>query len=171
MYGNPSKPAPKTVTTKPHKGDAEDSHGGSYDLAIASFYDRRQAKLGGDREGLEVARRERKQIASFARRHRMAPEDLHTMLAVIHEHDAMPRSQEAVEQRLAQTLETLRVECGGSEQAQALCQNYTKFATELAREIPSLVSRAEANGAGGHLDLIKLGAKYAETLTPPTGAT
>jgi hypothetical protein len=165
----PSAPkATPKATAGPRKPDAEDKHGGSYDLAIASFYDRREAKLREDREGLAVARQERAQIANFARSRGMAPEDVHAMLAVVHEHEALPRGKEAVEKRLAQTMESLRIECGGAAQATALCESYTKFASALAKEIPSLVSRAETNGAGGHPDLIRIGAKYAEPVVFPT---
>jgi hypothetical protein len=137
-------------------------HGNPYDLPLANYYDRREAKLRGDAEGLESARRERQQVETFARARGVSPEHLHEALSVMHERDEYPLSKEAIEQRRAQTIEKLRLENGGTEAAHEHLQRYVRVTDALAKEVPSLAARANATGAGEDPRIIKALAHYGE---------
>src|ERR1700728_3962229 len=64
------------------------------DRPLSSYYDRREARLRSDAEGLRIARQEREQVAAFARARGISADDLHEALAVMHERDEYPRSKE-----------------------------------------------------------------------------
>jgi hypothetical protein len=134
--------------------------GGGHDGAAAAYYDRRDAKLVDDREGLELSRRERQQVLQFARKRGISAADLQAALAVVGEHDALPKSLAAIETRRAATLEALRIELGGKEAVQALVKDYVRLTTDLAKEIPSLAERVNTTGAGEDGRIIRTLAKY-----------
>src|SRR5579871_2765857 len=86
--------------------------GGSYDLSAANFFDRLEAKLRNDREGLANARRERQAVIEWARKHKVSPDALNVAMLVMGERDAHPLSAELAAQRAERTREELRVELG-----------------------------------------------------------
>jgi hypothetical protein len=118
--------------------------------------------LRDDAEGLEGARRERKQVEAFARARGVSPEHLHEALAVMHERDQFPLSKETIEQRRAQTIEKLRLEHGGTEAAHEHLQRYVRVTDALAKEVPSLAARANKTGAGEDPRIIAALAHYGE---------
>jgi hypothetical protein len=138
--------------------------GGSYNGATDSYYSKRDARLRArdDTEGLQTSWREREQVEAFAKKHKIAPADLQDALAVVNEFEAFPKSPQTVEKRRAATLEALRIECGGHESAQHLVRNYVNLTTALAQEIPTLVTRVNATGAGEDGRIIKALARYGE---------
>ena len=101
---------------------AEKLYGGSsdnYGAPLASYYDRRLVRLrDGDVEGRATARLERRQVAAFARKRGISSQDPHAALAVVHEHDTHPKSEEAIQKRWGQAFEGLSA--GGQENARKL---------------------------------------------------
>lgn len=171
LYGGPG-PAPTAV--KPTKALArpraksapvKSIYGNPYDTALSNYYTKREASLRGDVEGLEIARRERKQVETFARVRGLSAEHLHQALAVVHERDLYPLSKETIEKRRAQTIENLRLELGGSEKADAHLRRYVNLTTALAKEVPTLAARANATGAGEDPRIINALAHYGEAPT------
>jgi hypothetical protein len=139
-------------------------YGNPYDVATANYYERRRASLRDDAERLQQSRAEEQQVTQFARKHGMSPGDTHTLLSLVREHELSPRGREVVAQRLLQTAEALRKE-HGTEQAQKTFARYSHFATALKAEVPTLFDRAEQAGLGGHVDLIRIGAQYAQPVS------
>jgi hypothetical protein len=133
------------------------------DRPLSSYYDRREAKLRSDAEGLRIARQERAQVEAFARKRGISADDLQQALSVVHEHDEWPRSQAAIEQRRTHTKEALRLEHGGVEEANAHLKRYMSVTSALAQEIPTLAARANATGAGEDPRLINVLAHYGES--------
>ena len=139
---------------------------GGLDRPLASYYDRREARLRDDREGIETARKERQQVERLCSVQRgITADDLHEALAVMGEYDAFPKGPETVVTRRAATVEALRLEKGGHEQAQAHLRRYVSVTSELAKEVPTLAARANATGAGEDLRIINTLARYGEKPT------
>jgi hypothetical protein len=138
------------------------------DVPIASYYDRREASLRRDREGMETARAERKQVEAFARARGIKSKHLHEALAVMGEYDQYPKRPETIVARRAATVEALRIAHGGHEPAQAHLRRYLSVTEALAKEVPSLAARANATGAGEDLRIVNALAHYG---TAPTGET
>jgi hypothetical protein len=162
-YGGPVASKPKAEAPK-----VTSIYNNPYDVPLANYYDRREAKLRADAEGLETARRERKQVEDFARARGVSPEHLHEALSVMHERDEYPLKKENVEQRRTRTIENLRLELGGTEQANAQLQRYVSVTAALAKEVPTLAARANATGAGEDPRIIKALAHYGEVPTSTT---
>ena len=161
IYGStkaPTAPQPAAPAAKSLYGN-----NGGLDRPIASYYDRREASLRRDREGMDTARAERKQVEAFARARGITPEHLHEALAVMGEYDNFPKRPETIVTRRAATVEALRLERGGHEQAQEHLRRYVSVTAALAKEVPSLVARANATGAGEDPRIINALAHYGET--------
>lgn len=163
-YAGPAAAKPRAVA-EPQKSLYGNS---GLDVPIASYYDRREATLRRDREGMETARAERKQVEAFARSRGITSEHLHAALAVMGEYDNFPKKPETIVARRAATVEALRLEKGGIEQAIAHHNRYVSVAAALAKEVPSLAARANATGAGEDPRIINALAHYGEA---PTGET
>jgi hypothetical protein len=183
MYGGEAPPAeqpaekPKVIsraqagkTLYPAKPAGS---GASYEACTGAYYSRRIAMLNGrnDREQVEFARAEEKQVAAFARKWKISPEDVGLVLDRLRDHETFPRSKEALESRRTQTLESLRIELGSAEAAKKAIDAAVKVTTDLAQTIPGLATRANATGAGEDGVLLKTLAKYGDnTPEPPPAA-
>jgi hypothetical protein len=152
----PAAPAPTARTVAGKR-----IYGNAYDVVTSNYYERRRASLRDDAERLQQSRAEEQQVTQFARSRGMTPSDVHTLLAAVREHELSPRAPSTVEKRLLQTAEALRKE-HGTEQTQKTFERYSQFAAALKAEVPTLFDRAEQAGLGGHIDLIRVGAQYAE---------
>jgi hypothetical protein len=161
-YGT-TTPARKPAASTPSASAAvaPKIYGNPYGVATGNYYERRRSSLRDDAERLQQSRAEEQQVTRFARTRGMTPDDTHTLLNLVREHELSPRAPTTVEKRLLQTAEALRKE-HGSEQAQKTFARYSQFAAALKAEVPTLFDRAEQAGLGGHVDLIRLGAQYAE---------
>jgi hypothetical protein len=142
--------------------------GGSIDAAIAGYHDRWLGNRRDDAEAVATARRERPQIEAFAKKFGITPNDLTAALNVLLERETFRANPESIAARRAATLEALRLEHGGSEQAQVYLHRYLRVTTALAQEVPSLATRANATGAGEDPRIINALAKYGDA---PVSAT
>lgn len=167
-YGGKAAPIAKPPAAPNASAQTMYGNNGGLDVPLASYYDRREAWLQDDEEGLKTARTEREQLEAFARSRGMSPEHLHEALTVVGEYDTWPKKPETVVTRRAATVEALRLEKGGHEQAQAHLRRYVSVTTAIAKEIPTLAARASATGAVEDPRIINALAHYGET---PTGET
>jgi hypothetical protein len=168
MYGGNAASTPKPPTAASASAQRMYGNNGGLDRPISSYYDRREASLRADREGMETARAERKQVEAFARSRGITPEHLHEALAVMGEYDRFPKGPETIVTRRAATVEALRLEKGGHAQAQEHLRRYVSVTTALAKEVPSLAARANATGAGEDLRIVNALAHYGEAPTSTT---
>ncbi len=145
-------------------------YGRPYDLALSNYFDRREASLRSDRERLAEARKEREQVEAFARTRGISADDLNQALTAMHDHEALPKSQAAIEQRRERTKEALRLEHGGTEQANAYLKRYIDVTTELAKAVPTLVARANRSGASEDPRAIAALAHYGKAPEAPEAA-
>jgi hypothetical protein len=159
--GRPAEGAKPAARAKQPSGKSLYSTDG-YGGALASYFDRREAKLRDDREGLEISRRERRQVEAFARKRGIRAADLQEALVVLLEHEAHPKAQAVIEQRWAQTFEQLRLEHGGLANAQKVLDGYAAVTKDLVAECPTLADRAGRSGAGNDIRVIETLAKYGE---------
>ncbi len=173
LYGTTASPLARTTSTPATSRQvaAERLYGGSgdgYGPAISSYFDRREARLRDDAEGLATSRLERTQVEAFAKKRGIKPTDLHDVLAVVHEHEVFPKSAEAIEKRWIQAFEDLRMTTGGQDNARKLLTDYSALASDLAKEIPSFADRAGRSGAGNDARLVKALAPYGAALPTST---
>jgi hypothetical protein len=163
MYGGNAAPAAKRPSTPSPSAQRMYGANGGLDRPLSSYYDRRESGLRNDREGVDAARKERKQVEAFALSRGITPEHLHEALAVVSEYDQFPKKPETIVTRRAATVEALRLEKGGHEQAQAHLRRYVSVTAALAKEVPTLAARANATGAGEDRRIIDVLANYGET--------
>ena len=168
FYGGASAPAARAPHAPSPGATRMYGNNGGLDQPLASYYDRRVASLRDDREGIETARKERQQVESFARSRGISAYDLQNALAVMHEFDQFPKKPETIVARRAATVEAMRLEHGGVEQARAFHGRYASLTSALAKEVPTLAARANATGAGEDLRIINALAHYGEAPTTET---
>jgi hypothetical protein len=161
-YGGKTSTAPKPPAAPSPSAQRMYGGNGGLDVPLSSYYDRREASLRDDREGIDTARAERQQVEAFARARGITPEDLHTALAVMGEYDQYPKSPETIVTRRAATVEALRLEQGGVVEAQAHLRRLVNVTEALAKEVPTLAARANATGAAEDLRIINTLARYGE---------
>lgn len=129
------------------------SGGGSLDLSLGSYYDRRDALFRDDRERLEHSRAERRVVKGWAQKRGINPAALSTVLSALHERESLDARQNSTpadrrptpvtDDALAKlTFETLRREEGSEAAATALWQRAQKGAEVLNQELPSVAKRA-----------------------------
>jgi hypothetical protein len=171
MYGlsGSATAAKAAAPATPRDAASERLYGGSsdsYGAPISSYFDRHEAALRDDAEGLATSRLERQQVEAFARKRGIKSADLHDALSVVLEHEAHPKSPEVIQQRWNQAFEDLRLSTGGQEGARKVLDSYVALTSDLAKEVPSLADRAGRSGAANDIRVIKALAHYGSGSTP-----
>jgi len=179
MYGSapptkaaPAKPGSKAPPAAKPKAAAPDG-AGSIDWALASTFDRIEAKYRDDPEKLAQAREQRSQLGAFLRERKVDPQDAHAMLTSYREHQGLPRSAEALQSRWAGPagFEALRLEVGDTEGAKRTLERANNFFTAVAQAAPGFAQEAKLNGAVEIPEVIRIAAKYGEAPSAAAGTT
>ena len=156
MANTPAKTERKTVgPIYRSNGD-----GGSHDRALTSYYGRRHADVKDDKTRLERDRAERRQVQEFFERHGVRPEDAHTALSALREHEVRPRT--IGEDHWKRSFESLRLEEGDEGAARTLFERAQRGAAVLEREIPGIATRAVQTGAVSDPNIMRFMAAFAD---------
>ena len=106
--------------------------GASVDVAVASCFDRLEAKLRDDPERLAQLREDRRAVARVLEERQVSHEDAHAMLGTYYEHTTSSRSPEAIAQRWPSEWERIRLAAGSTEAAEQVLKSADAFYKAIA---------------------------------------
>jgi hypothetical protein len=143
---------------------AQKLYGSKYNAALDSFHVRYESMKSEDREALRKSREARAQHDAFFTRLDMDPKDAAVGLGKLLEYESRPRTVEDQQKIAERTFESLRMDLGSTEEAQAAVANHNKFMEAYAQACPYFAERARLHGANVDADIVRLGARYGAAL-------
>jgi hypothetical protein len=160
----PSPPAAPGSKFDQHAATANALYGSKYNHALDSFHTRFESDHRGDQETLTKSREARRQHQRFFERLDMDPKDAMAGLGRLLEYEARPRSDDDRQKIAEKTFESLRMELGSTEEAQAAVEAHNRFMAAYAADVPFFAERARIHGANVDADIVRLGAHYGTKL-------
>jgi hypothetical protein len=169
LYGatpeaKPPLPAAPGSKFDQHAATGAALYGSKYNHAVESFHSRFEAKHRDNREALAKSREARQQHQKFFQRLDMDPKDALTGLGKLLEYESLPRSTEDQQKVAARTFESLCMELGSTEEAEAAIASHNRFMAAYAEAVPYFGLRARLHGAYADADVVRLGAHYGAQL-------